>query len=85
MENVNEKPQDITVEEEVLKLPLKLHQALLELAYQKAQVDKEMRTVLETFFLTKDLNPQEYSIDLKENVIKKVANLKTPNASNIEQ
>jgi|VirMetMinimDraft_7_1064189.scaffolds.fasta_scaffold00359_10 hypothetical protein len=85
MENVNEKPQDITVEEEVLKLPLKLHQALLELAYQKAQVEKEMRTVVETFFLTKNLNPQEYSIDLKENIIKNVANPKPSNGSNIEQ
>lgn len=62
----------VSNETKVLKLPEVLQQTLLELAYQKSSIDKQMGTIAETFFVTKGLNPKEYSIDLEKNIVTKI-------------
>tara|TARA_R110000796_G_scaffold252406_2_gene386624 strand:+ start:1187 stop:1483 length:297 start_codon:yes stop_codon:yes gene_type:complete len=61
--------QEQSSEAEVLRLPQTLHATLLELNYQKVQIDKQMGTIVQTFFVTKELDPKLYQINLEQNII----------------
>lgn len=54
---------------EVFKFPQALHKQLLSLATEQEQINNEIGTIMQTFFMTMELDPKLYHVNLLKNQI----------------